>query len=224
MILAQGGVEQIILMGDAPVSYNPLTNETGWALYLIGESELTTDAWGDQSSNNRDLAFYNTPSITSENGKATITLNGSNEFGKTSAFTLAQPFAIIMVFKEISKTGLGYVDGESFQHLLVWTTDGANIALYAGITDSYIATPTIPWGIEIAYFDGANSTNQFNNLTGSGNVGTNGLDGFTLGSFANGTSASNIEVGFVGVIANPTVEILTRIENYFKTYYGISYE
>ena len=154
--------------------------------------------WDDQSGKGRHLkqgtASFQ-PSFESDN---TILFDGVDNFLKADAFTLVQPSAVFLLFRQVSWTTGEYIhDGDTilsgalFQHTAspqLRINSGASVGNNSGLAVGV-------YGVSVAGFNGASSFIQIDNGTPvTGNAGSSGMGGFTLGANGSDSAFSNIQV------------------------------
>jgi len=115
-----------------------------------------------------------------------IAFDGTNDFLKTSPFSLAQPEMIYAVMKQVTWTKDDYLfDGNATNGgKLTQDTATPKIGIYSGAYltgNANLAVNT--WGIVRALFSGASSSLQVNETAAlTGNAGTAYMGGFTIGA------------------------------------------
>jgi hypothetical protein len=140
------------------------------------------------------------PTLTMEGNRKAIQFDGSNDYLKSSAFTLAQPETVIVGIKQTSWTTSDYL----FDGLTVATgalrqrTAGASPELQlaanaAAATNANLAVGSL--GVVTAVFNGASSSLRVNSGTAAtGNAGALNMGGLTLGAAGNNGGAGNVLV------------------------------
>lgn len=191
----------------------------------------TTASVIDLSGNNRTMTFYDTVTVNTAgiNSKyKTVTFDGSDDYGKISAFTSNQPVTLYIVVKGITLTSNKRIaDGNGLNSNLVSIQAGNAWGIYAG--SAYITSATEDnlvqggWCLLTCVYNGASSIAQRNNGTAkSGSIGTSGAGGFTLAADGNNASQSNIEVARVLRYAGAHDEATrTLIKAYLNKKYAI---
>jgi hypothetical protein len=154
----------------------------------------------------------------SPSGGTSVLYDGTDDYlGK--AFTLAQPYAVVVVAKCINAAGT-LVDGVGVNSGRIYY-QGGTFRRYAGVeTAQYIAFNTALWHIVSAVFDEANSLLAVDGTTGpTGNSGTIDPNGVTIGAvggvFSNPANAHILEVVYC------TVESRAAWVAYLNAKYGI---
>lgn len=214
---------QPFLMFDDAV-WTPL-NVTSATLefFATGDVGLTTSGWVDQSGNGRNMTFTNTPTLSSKGGCPTVILNGTDEYGRLSAFTLNQPTTVIIVFQTLTFTDNERVfDGNTGNSMSFFFATPNNLSMYAGANIGGLATPygEDTWDIHYLVYNGASSKYQKNSeVIGTGNVGISNAGGFNLGSFNGTINASNIEVIAIAIFSGePNASDKAKLQTYFAGY------
>ena len=146
--------------------------------------------WTDASGNSRTATLFNAPTI---NGTGTVSFNGTNQYAKAAARTLAQPFTVVVRLKETSLSSAKYIfDGDTNTNVLAqtWASSGL-FNLYAGTAvacqaqSSATAVKTIA-----AVFNGASSSSQADFGTRvTGNPGAASITGWTMAAHGGGSGA-----------------------------------
>jgi hypothetical protein len=195
---------------------------------LADAAPVTT--WIDSSGQGHDVTQAtsgNRPTyrVNAVNSKPVVRFDGTNDYLKSSAFTLNRPTTVIVVAKSAVTTGTHtYVDGNS----------GADLYIYKNSTPSYVmdlsilSTATVDTGFHImaATFDGTNSKWRVNGGAGvTGSASTSGAGAITLGAF--GSGATNFLNGDIAeVIVYSTVLSLTDLNavgTYLNSKYGTTW-
>ena len=158
------------------------------------KGNATTASWPDLSGNARTMTFFNTPTIEADGA---VTMNGTNQYGKTAAFTLNQPEWVLWVGKQVSWTsgdvildGAGVAGGAMQQ-----TTSTPRLSISAGSSVAEISTVALNTvAVLSAVFNGASSSLSRNlDAAATGNAGAGNMGGLTLGAIGGGAAAwSNI--------------------------------
>lgn len=209
----------------API-VNPTPPSTDLELYFVGDQELTTSGWGDQSGNNRDMTFYNAPTITENaiNGISGVLFNGTNEYGKTGNFTLNHPLFIYMMIKPIVNTSGRYIaDGTTETTMIISFRGGTSWRLTTNVGNSANNTELTVGSYQVlrADFNGNSSKLQINN--GTINVGflsgSNNPGGFTLAGSQGGLALANIEVACILVYSSAPDD--TAVKEFFTSKFGL---
>jgi hypothetical protein len=126
-----------------------------------------------------------------------LTFDGSDDWLKTGAFTLSQPFTVVMAGRSISWTnGDRWFDGFTQN---TTTLDQVNstpeLNIYAGTFVGPVSLALGANGIVTSVFNGASSAIRLNRNTAvTGAAGANNAGGLTLGADGNNTSNANISV------------------------------
>lgn len=167
----------------------------GPALWLRNGIGTAAGQWDDISGNGRHAQLFNSPTL---NADGSYTFNGTNQYGKTAAFTLNQPTCVLMVVKQVSWTDGDYVwDGNTAATMgLAQLGATPNLSVYAGAAIS--TNPDLPLGtigvISAVYNGASSSVGVDRNAAVTGDAGTGNGGGFTLGAAAGGFVPSHIQV------------------------------
>lgn len=197
-------------------AYSPATIATILAWYR-GDLEAAATGWGDQSGTgdaNKDAAQASAPlrpSLAAEaafDGQPAFTFSGSKLFKTgTWASPVAQPFTIILAVQWTSSASNEYaIDNLTDPSQCGIINSTGTISAFTGF-HAPITTPEDPLVAQIiaVEFNGASSKifRSSTTATGSGNLGSGGLTGLTIGNYAGGGAfaASKIAeiVAFGGV-------------------------
>lgn len=187
---------------------------------------VTTSLWPDQSGNSRDMTLYNTPTV---NADGSVTFNGTNQYGKTAAFTLNQPITLYLVVKQISWTVNDSIcDGNANTDMRIYqsaTTPGIKLQANSAPLAENANLAVGAYGIVTGIWSGAASSLQVNATTATtGDPGSNGAGGFTLGSQGDGLGTySNIQVkeAILFAAAHDAGQRAT-VRNYLAARHGIA--
>jgi hypothetical protein len=160
--------------------------------------------WYDQSGFGRDLseASASLQPVASA-GPGNLTFDGANDFLATGAFAMSQPWTFYIAYRRVSGVQPSYenvFDGLSADRGTLYRRVASfTHGMWAG--NEFVGGSSIPigsWAVVGGVFNGASSVINLNNaatFTG-GNVGSNSMDGLTLGSQGGGSTsrASNVLV------------------------------
>lgn len=130
------------------------------------------------------------------NGQPAVRFDGSSDYLSVS-FTSAesQPNTIFIVGVSPAASGSNpFIDGSSMsgRHVVYWAS--SNWAIYGGETNVDGSTDSGS-NLFTAIFDGASSVIREDGAqTGSGNPGSNGLDGITLGAYADQSTFGEVDI------------------------------
>lgn len=190
--------------------------------FATGDYGLTTSGWVDQSGNGRNMTFTNTPTLGSKGGCPTVILNGTDEYGRLSAFTLNQPTTVIIVFQTLTFTDNERVFDGNTGNSMSFFFATPNLSMYAGANMGGLGNPYVEdtWDIHYLVYNGVSSKYQLNsNSVQTGNAGTSNAGGFNLGSFNLTTLASNIEVIAIAIFSGePNASDKAKLQTYFAGY------
>jgi len=195
-----------------------------------GESIAT---WSDQTGNGFDLTqstSTNQPTLKTSiiNGNPVVRFDGSDDF-LTAAFSeIAQPFHIFGVFQ------LRSVASSDFQ--VYYDEEGSAGGAQLGDENTgtfYFQSGTVVTGstadtnanISAAFHDGASSVLRFNGADiATGDIGANGLNGFTAGVDGNQdtNSAAPIDWGEILIYPQDKSSIQGDVESYLSDKWGIT--
>lgn len=193
--------------------------------------------WSDLSGKGRHLiqnTTNNQPAYNSVtlNGKPTVTFDGTNDSLRAAAFSVAQPYQYFAVFRyEVvgagtriadARSGSGSRSGEFFDYF-------GNMGIFAGglLTLSVVAADQTSFGIWDVEFNGSSSAIRLRKTYKSttGNSGTNGAAGLTLGANGNATSSefSNVSIAeFLIYGRSLPVSEADKIRTYLGKKYNLS--
>lgn len=164
--------------------------------------ETGVQQWADLSGKGRHLiqnTTNNQPAYNSVtlNGKPTVTFDGTNDSLRASAFSVSQPNHYFVVCRQETikggeriadgRSGSGSRAGEFFDFF-------GSMALFAGslLQLSVTNADQTTFGIWDADYNGASSAIRLRKTykSATGNAGTNGVAGLTLGADGNATAGS----------------------------------
>ena len=205
LVSANFAQSSLTLLMDNGTNFNPLTYDANTVMLFDGDLELTTEAWGDQSTNGYDLALTNAPTIVSNaiNGHQSVRFDGVSEFGRRiTTPSLTQPHTYYIVFKQITHTGEVIFSASSGANRPILYQGGTspNLAIHSGAelsSDPDLALNT--YGIITCVLNGANSEIRTNsNAAVIGNAGVTSGTGFVIAANYSGTSAfTNCEIAYI---------------------------
>lgn len=178
---------------EGTATYTITTAFSPTADRLYNKGGASGSSWTDASGNGRTLTLFNSPTISA----GVVTFNGTTQYGKAAARTLAQPFSVLAKFRKTASTTDKYVfDGDTSLKALGRIRTVTEIDMYAGSAAAAISpgfavgTPVVAGWI----FNGASSSSQLNLAAPvTGNPGANSITGFTLA--ANGNASGNFVDG-----------------------------
>lgn len=170
-----------------------------WFRYGVGITSAlgAVSQWADQSGNARHLlqaTATNQPTLEADNS---ITFDGVDNFMKCDPFTLAQPFTIYWLLKQITWTSSDCIfDGNTAltgAMLQSGTTPALRLFGSAGVgNNTNLALDT--YGVVVGVGNGASSLTQINNTAPvTGDMGTGDPGGHTLGARGNASTFANIQ-------------------------------
>jgi len=191
-------------MGNIPLKFLPsqVADLKLWFRFNTGITVTGSGVsqWDDQSGNGYHLKQANDANRMTKEADGSILGNGIDQFLVTDAFTeLSQPNTIIMLFNPITWTNTDNVyDGISAtkRHSLFQTNVTPQMKINAGSSTASAIAPALGSDVIVSLaYNGASSSMQVNNETPvTGDAGTNGLTGLTLGAKNDLTQLSNIKV------------------------------
>lgn len=213
----------LLLGGD---EFNPLTYDAKTIALYDGDKELTTSGWGDQSTNNYDLTFFNEPTLSTVNGHGSVLFNGTDEYGRNTSVVATYPCTYYFVVKQITWTATDYfsTSTSTSRRAIYQTGTTPNIVMASGSTISSnpdLATDT--YGVFTFVWNTSSSqirTNLSSAVTND--AGANNSTGFYLGANATPTGYSNIEAAYI-IIRTGADDAATQNKfiNYLKSRFGI---
>jgi hypothetical protein len=215
----------------APINPATLTNLRAWYKSDTGTTIVTgVSQWNDQSGNLNHLVQAvgaSQPVVTASaiNGLPCITFDGSND-NMTAAFTLAQPFTIFMVFRQVTWTSTrdlhdGITTADSM--LLQQFTTTPNLRMFGGGSLTGANTLAVnTFGLITEVWNGASSEIQLTDSAPiTGNAGAAAPGGITLGSRQTSTAPANIGVAeLVIMAATATTAERAGFRSYVASRYG----
>ena len=217
--VANGTFTWIVLAWNSTTLYN--STASGWIGYITAMSVKEVPV--------NTLTQYDLPNAYMPLWSATdgIAFDGTNDYMKTSPFTLNQPTKIYIVGKQVTWTISDYLfDGNATgSGKLSQDTTTPKLGIYAGsFVTGNADLPLNTYGIVKALFNGANSSLQINNnIALTGNTGAGNMGGFTLGSLGAGTGSFG-RITAKEIIIRKAADNITNdtiIYNYLKTKYGL---
>jgi len=226
-------VQEVTVDGTQVFSAIP-DSEDLQARYTTESLSLTdgdaVSGWDDQTDNNNDLSqpttsnqpTYKTGVI---NGNPVVRFNGTDEFLDVSFSTLSQPFSIFYVGALRSSSYSSqrtFIDSESSNFTQFYVEPGGNYEIFAGKRLESSTGATNNNIINGAVFDGTNSAIRVSGSETTGNPGTNGLNGITLGSRFDQNNYADIDLLEVLVYDGDKSAVASDIENHLSAESGVS--
>ena len=167
--------------------YATVLDPVAWFRFNIGITETGqgVSTWADQSGEGNDLVQATDGARPPKQSDGTILFNGTDEYLKCVAFTLAQPETVYVLFKQVTWTANDRIfdgntnnTGEVIQAVssptLQGTSDLVNVQNNANL-------PIGSYGVLCCVFDGSSSVIKVNNTTAvTGEMGAGNMSGFTL--------------------------------------------
>jgi len=168
-------------------------------------------AWLDQSGNSNDVTQTTTANkpllkLAIRNGLPVIRWDGTNDRLISSSFSLSQPhttFAVLQVFASDVNAAFFTDSFEDVPCFIFQSADGGQFRLFAG-SFALTTASNDNWTLHEGEFNGVSSVYYLNGSSvASGNAGTNGYDGFSIGA-----SRGNPNPIIAGVLDGDIAEIL----------------
>jgi hypothetical protein len=169
--------------------------------------------WSDLSGNGRHLTQNTTNNqpqhgAVTLNGRPVVTFDGANDFLRTAAFTITQPYQTFLVFRfqsaySISRRVLEHRTLGGTRSGEIYNISSSSLTLYSG---GVIGLTGLPAGAREAFniydveLNGANSRMRFRQTAVSGNPGANGGNGFTIGANGNTTPTEWGDVSIAEIV------------------------
>lgn len=152
-----------------------------------------------QSSWSSDyIATTSTPVYPGQNGSRVLVFDGTDDYMKTATFPLVQPTTVVGVWEPISFAEYaGLFDGftdftcAAYREL----THTGRFSFYAGNDWLLIPAADGSYVITLACFDGASGFVSKNGEPSALNMGSNAMNGFTLGATGSGARPGNEATG-----------------------------
>lgn len=191
--------------------------------------------WDDISGNSRHLVQTTAGSrptyvyAGAGSGSNELGFDGTSDFMATSGFTFNQPFTVVIgVFPEGYTANDVIFDGASLlTGALYFTVNSYEVSMTSSSGGNVVQTLVADPNIVTCGFSGASSyinvyQNGGNIVTDTGNPGTNGAGGLTLGSASGGLLISPISVYFVlGYSKLLSPAEITNIQTWAKDKYTV---
>ena len=191
---------------------NPIPALSPAAYYKFNTGITVTGAgvsqWSDQSGNLRHLLQGTDAARPPLQADGSVLFDGVADFLQGTGFGFVQPSTVFIRFKQVSWTSTDTIfDGATTNNTgrLFQSTATPGLAINAGSTVALNNNLAIgAYGSLCAVFNGAGSSILVDATTETtGNAGANNMNGFTLGTQANGaTTFSNIRVVECAVFAS----------------------
>lgn len=188
----------------------------------------SVSTWTDETGNGHDLTSGTAPTYVENGigGNPVVRFNGVDDFLDVVFSAIPQPTTIFVVaqFQSVGSTVEVLFDSNSTSNRQTLYNDGDNSAfsLFAG---NFINGPTHNTNPTIwsALFNGANSVGRFNGTQEiSGDLGTQSLDGITVGSESNDSNYAEVDVAEILVYPQDKSDIFPDVESYLSNRWGIA--
>jgi hypothetical protein len=223
--------------GASPPAF--LTNDghtMGWFKYdaaatITYSSGVLVSTWADSLGSGHDLVQATTTYQPDWDSVSGITFDGGDEFLKTAYISndVVSPMHVYLVMKQISWGEIHFIfDGNDNNSFTI--TQFTPSPTIAGFNGTWQDPPSSDlavgdWGIVRVLFSGVTShmtVDGHDQITCNMGNGTTIINGWTLGSEANGTNPSNISVKEL-IVRNigDTASDETDIYNYLKAKYSL---
>jgi len=187
----------------------------------------SVSTWGDETGNGHDLtagtaATYKTDVI---NSNPVVRFDGADDFLDVAFSSLSQPNHIFIVFQLLSSSGSDFDrmhDSENANGH-IWESDSSgNWRMWSGDGVVGSEADTNPH-IASQLYNETNSTLRIDgSQDGSGDVGSNPLDGFRVGADADGENHANVDVGEILIYPQDKSAVDSEVENYLSDKWGIT--
>lgn len=191
----------------------------------------SVSTWGDETGNGYDLTAGTAPIYKTSviNGNPVVRFDGVDDFLDVAWSALSQPNHIFVVFKYQSvDTGSNetVTDGAASRHSVGHGGVGLNGAwnIFAGnsVNDGSTTADTNAH-IQTGLFNTTSSENRLDGTTlATGDVGSDNLDGFRVGSDSTGAGFSPVGVGEILVYPQDKSSVQSDIESYLSDKWGIA--
>lgn len=230
--LGDGTAIQEVRKGDGTVVWSAIPDSEdlhahydATALSLSDGDAVST--WGDESGNGHDLTAGTAPTFVADgiNGNPGVSFDGADDFLDVVFSTLSRPNHIFVVvkFRSVPSSTTNVIDAETDTDRNVLLQDGNNDwGIYAGssVKGSNADTNNHVLG---ALFDGASSNLRIDGTEDlSGDPGSQGLNGLTVGAEVNLNNYSPIDVGEILLYPQDKSSIVSDIEQYLGDKWGIA--
>lgn len=184
-----------------PTPPTDAANLAAWYKFNTGiiSSGGLVSSWADQSGNGRIMSQTTGTNQPTKETDGSILFDGVDNWMATAAFTLDQPETIYISFRQVTWADTDYISDGGLVNgaAIAQRTTSPSIDLFAGVgpTAQNTNLPVNIYGVIAAVFNGAASSLKVNGTAATtGNAGAGNMTGFTLGSVANATQFSNIQV------------------------------
>jgi len=224
-------VQEITVDGQTVFTAGPDIPDAGdlFAHYDAAQLNLSDNAnvftFDDQTGNNHDLTAGNAPTFKTNivNNNPIVRFDGVDDFLDVSFSIISQPVNIYLAFKMQSLTSRDDVlDSNNTNTQFLFGPRSTNYTLFAG---SFISGGSPDTNFHIASWlgDGSSSTIRIDGTqVASGNPGSNGLDGITLGANAFGNLPAEVDIGEILVYPQDKSSKQSSIETYLGNKWGVS--
>lgn len=197
-----GRIDALVSLLNYPVVLKD-GNTKGWydsldATTITKDGSNLVSRWNDKLASGRDLiqATGTKQPLLRTSG---LLFDGTDDFLKTSAFTLAQPVTIYLAVRQkawVSNDAIFDGNANNTAKLMQYYGAKGNLNLYAGAYACEAGeNRNGVWQVINVVLSGGSSFIQiYGGAKATGNPGTANIGGFTLAAYGGGIATSNIEV------------------------------
>ena len=185
--------------------------------------------WTDETGNGYDLTAGSAPSYVASglNGNPIVQFDGSGNYLDAAFTTVSQAFHIFIVVTQrrintsSSERYMGSADSTNWTFQQLADADDVNMFAGSNFNNSGVADTNAH--IYSCLYDGSNTTlRQDGTIIATGNAGTNGMDGLTLGTNNNGDNPAPIDVAECLVYPMDKSGVQSDVESYLADKWGIT--
>lgn len=214
---------QTLYEGDGTVLWNAIPDSV--VKQFVASSATSGGNWTSEDGN-VTLSAVGSPTVQSAalNGEDTVYYDGVDDGHENVSFSLAQPLAIIAVWKVPnggSNSTRSVHSQQNDSDLRPLPNYNGNISIFAGGNLISGAAANTNWNIHSAIFDGPNSETRTGGSTdATGDAGGDDMEDITV-AYDSGAGYSEIEMAEFWILDNPTSQDVADSEQYLNDKYAV---
>lgn len=196
------------------------------ATELTANDGDSISTWDDETGNGYDLTAGKAGTFQTSviNGNPVVRFDGADDFLNVAFTTIDQPYTIFAVAQKRGTSSNNEVlfDSEATTNSGILKGQiNNNMFIYAGsfLEDGAEDTEQTIWS---AHFDSTNSILRDNGTEYTGDVGTGGLQGFTVGAKGDAAEFGDYDVGEILIYPVDKSGIIADVESYLSDKWGIA--
>lgn len=193
-------------------------------LSLSDQDSVTT--WTDETGNGHDLTAGTSPTYVTNgiNGNSSVRFDGVDDFLDVAFSTLSQPNTIFIVLDASAGGGAQHVydseDGSNNRNAIDTDSDDSWV-MFAGNVVTGGNNSQSPQMLSALYSGSSSILRQDGTQVINGDAGTQGLNGFTLGSRHDQSAHFTGDIGEVLIYPQDKSGIFSDVESYLSNKWGL---